>query len=240
VAEQTRKKCDVLIISPFSSQCERIGSSLQGKGFGTVQFKDKEAQPHPYLDALRILADDRKGNLGWRLVAKVMLSKDEFLQFIKKTEDGSSDCKSLLPKPIQKTVLNDLKSFNAIAQEKSPDTKDATLLLQRLGYDQERVIQEFLKICVGEPAIDTFCSPSVRKMPITVTTVQSSKGLAAEYVFITHFDERYVGKAGITDQSICNFLVALTRARKKVWLLSTSDKASPFLGWINGQKIESR
>jgi len=238
MAEQTRKRFDVLVISPYSSQCERIGSALQRKGFGAVQFKDKKVVSHPYLDALRFLAEDRKGNLGWRLVAKVMLSKDDFAQFIKKTQDGSSDCKSLLPKPTQTMVLHDLKTFNAISQGKKPATKDAISLLQRTGYDQESVVQEFVRSHIGEPPDDGLCSPSVRKIPITVTTVQSSKGLAAEYVFITNFDERYAGKGGITDQSICNFLVALTRARRKVWLLSTSDKANPLMGWIDGQRVE--
>ena len=145
-----------------------------------------------------------------------------------------------LPKSIQKTVLSDLKTFIAVIGGKPIDKKNAILLLQRLGYDQDQVIQEFVKVLIGEAEIEGSCSPSIRKMPITITTVQGSKGLAADYVFITNFDERYVGKGGVTTQSICNFLVALTRARKKVWLLSTSDKPSPFLSWIDGQKIESR
>ena len=239
VAERARRKFDVLVISPYPNQCEQIGSSLESKGFAAVYFKDKQVQSHPYIDALRILADDRKGNLGWRMIAKVMLSKDDFTKFIQKTADGVTDCKSLLPNPLKKIVLNDLKILNACGQARAPDTKEAISLLQRLGYDQERVVQEFLRIQVGGAASEGSCNPSVRKIPITLTTVQSSKGLAADYVFITHFDERYIGKSGVCDQSICNFLVALTRARKKVWLLSTADKTNPFLGWIDGQRIET-
>lgn len=238
LTEQARKKFEVLVISPYTSQCERIGGSLQAKGFGAVQCKDKEAPALPYLDALRVLAADRKGNLGWRLVAKAVLPKAEFIKFIKESADRAKDCKSLLPTSIRKNVLKDLKVFKAIVEEKNIDTKNAISLLQRFGYDEDRIIKEFLQFRIGGSLSEGSCNPSVRKMPITVTTVQSSKGLAADYVFITHFDERYVGKAGISDQSICNFLVALTRARKKVWLLSTSDKISPFLGWIAAEKIE--
>jgi hypothetical protein len=47
--------------------------------------------------------------------------------------------------------------------------------------------------------------------------LQSSKGPAAEYVFITHFDDQYFikdkNKTNISDQDICNFLVAITRDR---------------------------
>jgi ATP-dependent DNA helicase UvrD/PcrA len=240
VAERTRKKFDVLVISPFPSQCERIGSALQAKGFSAVHFKDRDSRSHPYLDALRALTDDRNGNLAWRLVAKVMLNESDFVEFIRKTEDCSKDCKSLLPSQVQRTALDDLKTFNAISDKKGSSAKDVEALLKRIGCDQESTNHDYLQFRIGEPAGEISCDPSVRKMPITVTTVQSSKGLAADYVFIAQFDERYIGKDGkITNQSICNFLVALTRARKQVWLLSTSDNASPFLRWIAAEKIES-
>ena len=54
--------------------------------------------------------------------------------------------------------------------------------------------------------------PGIRKIPIKSTTIQSSKGLAADLVFITHFDDRYFirnnDKAKISDHDICNFLVS--------------------------------
>jgi len=57
--------------------------------------------------------------------------------------------------------------------------------------------------------------PAIRKLPIKATTIQSSKGLAEDYVFITHFDDLYFikdkDKANISDHDICSFLVALTR-----------------------------
>ena len=67
--------------------------------------------------------------------------------------------------------------------------------------------------------------PGTRKTSIVLTTIQSSKGLDADYVFITHFDDQYIvrdkSKNKISDQDVCSFLVALTRAKRKVFLLST-------------------
>ena len=190
----------------FSNQCERIGGSLRAKGFTAVHFKEKGVEALPYLDALLVLADDRNGNLGWRMVAHVMLTKEDFEEFIRKTADCTNASKTLLPKLIQKTVLSDLKTLIAVIGGKPFDKKNAILLLQRLGYDQDRVIQEFVKVRIGEAESEGSCSPSIRKIPITITTVQGSKGLAADYVFITHFDERYVGKAGVTNQKYLQFL----------------------------------
>jgi superfamily I DNA/RNA helicase len=84
---------------------------------------------------------------------------------------------------------------------------------------------------------------AIRKLPIKVTTIQSSKGLAADLVVIAYFDDKYFIKhadQGITDNDVCNFLVALTRARKKVVFIST-EKADPtFLGWIDPKRIERK
>jgi superfamily I DNA/RNA helicase len=74
-------------------------------------------------------------------------------------------------------------------------------------------------------------NPGLRNIPIKVTTIQSSKGLSADVVFIANFDDRYFLRDGstITDQDICNFLVALTRTKKKAFLISTVDKKNPSL-----------
>ena len=32
---------------------------------------------------------------------------------------------------------------------------------------------------------------AIRQIPITLTTITSSKGLSADYVFITHFDDQH-------------------------------------------------
>ena len=82
----------------------------------------------------------------------------------------------------------------------------------------------------------------IRKIPIKSTTIQSSKGLSADYVFITHFDDRYFIKnnGNISDKDIRNLLVALTRAKKKVFLISSNTTKRPtFLGWINADRISA-
>jgi superfamily I DNA/RNA helicase len=83
--------------------------------------------------------------------------------------------------------------------------------------------------------------PAIRKIPIQSTTIQSSKGLAEDYVFITHFDDQYFlkDKGTIGDRDICNFLVALTRARQKVFLISSHKKEPSFLRWIARERLEA-
>ena len=85
--------------------------------------------------------------------------------------------------------------------------------------------------------------PGIKKIQIKVTTIESSKGLSADYVFITYFDDRYFikdnDKTKITEKDICKFLVALTRARKKVLLVSSDkDREPTFFKWIESNRIE--
>jgi superfamily I DNA/RNA helicase len=79
-----------------------------------------------------------------------------------------------------------------------------------------------------------------RGVPIKLTTIQGSKGLAEDYVFITSCDDQYLAKESdaITDHEICSFLVALTRARKKVFLVSSQKKDPTFLTWIAPERIQ--
>ena len=63
--------------------------------------------------------------------------------------------------------------------------------------------------------------------------------MAADIVFITHFDDRYfINDEGITDQDICNFLVAITRTRVKLFLISSLKQEPTFLKWIKKDRYE--
>jgi superfamily I DNA/RNA helicase len=69
--------------------------------------------------------------------------------------------------------------------------------------------------------------------------VAPAKGLSADYVFISHFDDQYLieNEQSLTDKEVCNFLVALTRARKKVFLISSTKAEPTFLKWIKKERI---
>jgi superfamily I DNA/RNA helicase len=85
--------------------------------------------------------------------------------------------------------------------------------------------------------------PEIRKIPVKATTIQSAKGLAADLVFITHFDNQYFlqnrDNITITDQDICNLLVSITRAKQKLFLISSNHERPTFLDWISKEKIST-
>jgi superfamily I DNA/RNA helicase len=126
---------------------------------------------------------------------------------------------------------------------KEVDEKTLDETSRKIGVDFYGMAKDFLKDEIVSSS-QRIRNPGIRKIPIKATTIESSKGLADEYVFITNFDDRHFikdkDKKKISDKDICNFLVALTRARKKVFLISTDNKNTPtFLQWINPDRIET-
>jgi len=117
-------------------------------------------------------------------------------------------------------------------------------LLNALKRDAREAAFDSLHAELSEESFNVG-DPAIRKIPIRMSTVQGSKGLAEDYVFITHFEDQYYldtdseKKKVITDQSIYKFIVALTRARKKVFLISSSPHKDPkFLEWISKERID--
>ncbi len=247
IAEEVRDKFSVLIISPTNTQCKTIVSALKDKGFNNIQFKKKKNATEPtLLDGLKLLLKEKDCNLGWRIVAKNMLNDTEFETLLKQThKDDAKKVVELIKAETKKEVKGTLTILRAVRDGKQVKEEDLANLLDKVDIDAYGMARGYLeneiKSCQPPSKSTTKANPEVRKIPITATTIQSSKGLAADYVFITHFDDKYFIKDtdnNVSDQDICNFLVALTRARRKAILISSDVQKKPaFLGWIDEKHI---
>lgn len=243
IAEHEKGNFSVLIISPTKVQIKALVLALKNKGFENIQHVEKKDDKEPsLLDGLKILLEDKQSNLGWRIVCKKILSENDFKKIITETKnDSTKNICDLIDKDNKKKIEEKVKILKLIKDEKSVDQEKLTDLLKEIDIDPTKMAVDYLKdnILAGSQKVG---NPGIRKIPIKATTIQSSKGLAAEYVFITHFDNQYFiknkDKKKISDQDICNFLVALTRAKKKVFLISSSKTEPTFLKWINDQHIE--
>jgi AAA domain len=245
IAAEVRGKFSVLIISPTNIQCRAIVAALKNKGLQNIEPVEKQGQNESnLLDALKILVEDRKSNLGWRIVSECLLAEEEFESLLRQTSaEGAKGLSDLVGVTLKKEVAEMLKVLRAIKKDKDVDKERLGKLSKRLGFDPHETIKDHLKDEIVSSS-HRFCKPSIRKIPIKATTIQSSKGLAAEYVFITHFDDRYFikdkDKTKISDRDISSFLVALTRAKRKVFLISSTQKEPTFFRWINKGRVEER
>jgi superfamily I DNA/RNA helicase len=141
----------------------------------------------------------------------------------------------------KKEIKHAIKILKAVMDDKAVSDDELDKVLGMVGILPRQIAKDILQDEIISTA-QRVGNPSIRKLPIKATTIQSSKGLAAEYVFITHFDDQYFIKSKdkkiISDQDICNFLVALTRAKKKVFLISSGKKEPTFLKWIDAGRID--
>jgi hypothetical protein len=219
--------------------------ALREKGFQNVHYTEKMESPEPSLfDGLNLLLEDESGNLGWRITAKALLQYDDFKALLMQTtgDDDPRRFMEIVPADMKKEIRRLLRILRAVRDSKRIEEDELVIKsLKQLGADPVGLAMESIRgqlTLPGELNVDF----GIRKILITVTTIASSKGLAADYVFITHFDDQYFIKSRdcghISDQDICGFLVALTRARRKVFLISSVKNKEPtFLKWISNSRI---
>lgn len=244
IAKDIKDNFTVLIISPTKKHGQLIVKALKNKGFSNIKFvekKDPKEKPN-LMDGLKILLEDKKSNLGWRIVSEFFLDQNVFNSLIKET-DKNKDIKfiELIDINIKKEVNRIIKVLRAIKSNRQVDTLELDNLLEKIGHDPYKEAKDILRHKIISDS-KKLSIPGLKKIHIKSTTIQSSKGLSADYVFITHFDNQYFvknkDKTKIADQDICNFLVALTRAKRKVFLISSKEEEPTFLTWINEERID--
>jgi len=246
IATQERGRFTALVISPTRTQCKGIASALQNKGFENIRFAEKKDDAEAaLLEGLKLLLQDSRCNLGWRIVSAALLPPDEFKELLSSTHKSKpSPISDLVSSGVRKDVGRMLKILRALRDDREIEDAEAlAVLMNRISIEPNALARQEVQVqlgCGNQPVTN----PGIRKIPITVTTIQGSKGLAADYVFISHFDDRYFvkdhDKDNISDQDVCSFLVALTRARKKVFLVSSVKEETPtFLTWIDPSRIET-
>jgi superfamily I DNA/RNA helicase len=178
-------------------------------------------------------------------VAQSILPDGDFRSLLEQTHvpDPKPFC-DIIARTHKREVAKMLRLLRALRRgDGNGDDPDVlNRLLESIGADRDQMASDLLRDELGSDSTQR-ADAAIRKVPIKATTIQSSKGLAEDYVFITHFDDLYFikdkDKANITDHDVCSFLVALTRARKRVYLISSNPRAtSTFLTWISPDRIQ--
>ena len=243
MAELSKNNFNVLIISPIKRQSQNIGEKLKKKGLQNIDIIIGDELELSFLDGLKLLIEDINDNLGWRIVSRYLLKKEEFEKLLKTSNSYiTKKIVELLIKEQKDEIKKILKVLKYIRDGKPIIKDDFDDMMIRLEIDFYGMVKEYLKNEIATTKSHVG-DPGIRKIPIKSTTIQSSKGLAADLVFITHFDDRYFikdnDKTKIADRDICNFLVAMTRTKKKLYLISTVIAEPTFLKWINKDRLET-
>jgi len=201
-------------------------------------------------------------------------NRPDYLTSIKKHLTGSLDGEMYeVVGPKEKSVIdfseeaylllsegrNTNLAWRMLMREDPPDNLDEIIkcaidgvrietLLSAEYVEKHRVLmQEFLD---REPEEEKEEEESGR-IKILLTNYLGSKGLAANHVIVVGLNnETFPSDAGnITDEEVCKFLVALTRAKKTCALVTNKeyskergyliDRPSSFISWLSASDLES-
>lgn len=246
IADEQREKFSVLIISPTRTCRNIIAAALRKSGFRAVSAPDREEDKEPTLfDGLKLLLQDESSNLGWRIILELQLPEPEFEAMLGKTSQANPPrLVDLVDKKQKAQVKATLKKLRTIRDKRKLTQAELEELLAELSIDPYPPALKRLEQEIPQLRKSWSAAAGIKDIPITCTTVESSKGLSADYVFITHFDDFYFlgqEKKKIKlpeNQTLCNFLVALTRARHRAYLISSRDEQPTYLKWIDPERIE--
>lgn len=244
IATKEKKPFEVLIIVPNvlkNIRFQQIIKSLTAAGFRNVNFSKKTDKNPNIIDALALLSKDFNSNLGWRIVAKIFLSQGEFKKILEKTEtDNTKNIQELVPEECVSRIENILNSFQKVIKNDDIKKSDLMELLTVMDYNFRQIIEEKVREDFYSTIPTSYSMRAIKNIKINITTLIGSKGLSSDYVFLTDFSDKYFYGKQLTDQSIHEFIVAMTRARKKIYLLSPDDKEATFLNWIKSSRIDKQ
>lgn len=233
------KDASVLILFPnkLKKHIPGVEKTLRSKGYRKIDTPTFKNNTLTLSDGYGLLLDDSRSKLGWRIIAKEKFKADVFAEYSKKSLADDSSFETLIDKSLKEEVKSNLVLLTKAIKTGELSADEASSLFKELGYDP---IKNTIRELRNDFNNDYTASEGYHSVPIKMTTILGSKGLTDNYTFLVKFDDKAVleDPTNITEEEVCNFLVAITRSRKKVFIYSAEDKRPTFVDWL-GPNVRS-
>jgi len=211
---------DVLVIGEGRScktTLRRVAQQLKDRGFKYVDSKyADEILPlrHDIINAYKLLAKDSSSLLGWRILNNP--SDNDRQNHLKKTKILNCLVGGT-PSEIEKIKNNDIRLLEGYIEKSGLKEEEECI-------KQDEIIHHKVFIRELKNTNPTFPRP-LCNLGITVCNILNSKGLGADIIFLIGFDQgRFPTKTKPNEGEIYQMLVAVTRAKKRIYLINTIGK----------------
>jgi superfamily I DNA/RNA helicase len=184
---------------------------LGENGWFIQEKKDKDGMVH-ILDGYKLLFSNLNSRLGWRIILDRELT---FINNLKEALAKGKELVELIDEKSRRLHLQILMALKKINNQEHISKDEKELLKNRIGLSPDDI-----KIYL-ENVIDECAQESQNNLKILCTSFEGSKGLAAQYVFILGLNQgHFPRQIPPRDIDIYRFIVALTRARKRSYVIS--------------------
>jgi superfamily I DNA/RNA helicase len=220
----------ILIITPGYLK-QTIYDGLIEKGFNVVEFelfadeRSNKVKHKTLIKNFEILSKRKTDNLALRGILSLYLGEETLKSLIVKSKQDNKKIWYCLDQKTKTQIEYDIDIYKKVRKHKDKLTPEEITRFNEL-FNLKNILSRMI---VG------FGSISKKAIEIEMTTVMSSKGLSADFVYYVGIDDQNTLDDGrnITDQKICEFLVAITRTKEKLTLISLGDSKPKILEFID-------
>ncbi len=241
IAESRAKDYPTVLVIGKKQHTDRVFALLASQGFPNLYMKTRPRHDVAAIDGYQLLRRNDRSRLGWR----ILLHFDQ--------PSGWHDW-------VREALTTGAELVDLIDHEYLEQRLAVLALLQRLrasGEDPDDDERDLLERATGLRWADIAVAIGLRERPpvedqravlnavpdapsVLFANMMTSKGLEAAHVFLVGMNEGSfpLRNARPTEIEICQLIVALTRARKSVTLLScnryggTLQRGSIFTHWL--------
>lgn len=208
------------------------------------------------LDGYKFLMKNEQSNLGWRILLECTnIPQKE--KIIRETHEGEEKLCNKLEEEFKNIHLAVVAILEKIRKGENLTTIEKDSIVNSCGY----TIEEIQKILETEDDIIAENIAEEASVSIKIATINGSKGLSANYVFIVGMNNTNsvvangsrktlagfpFDKNNPSDNEICQLIVGITRTRKKCYLISNTRfggvygiQKSVFIDWIDPSRVEN-
>lgn len=227
----------VLVVGP-GHFVRPVHEYLQEAGFAQAELREASPLDVEPLDGYRRLARDAASRLGWRILICVD-PPTGWEDAVRDSVGAGRELSDLLPDAYRRrhlwlaSLVRQLLNGDELTESEADEiTSTVRLKLEeikaKLGADEEEAIAPVRVVDPEEPTI-------------VCTTLVGAKGLSAGHVFVVGCNDGHFPRdpKAITDDEVCQLLVALSRTRTQCHLVSCGrfgavrTRPSRFLQWLS-------
>jgi len=218
-----------------------IARKLEESGFKNIELIGKGDESRyifnkPAFWAYKTLVRDPENVLAWRVLLKETNYKEKE-EIILKSSSSKKEFIDAIPEDYKKEHLKIAKTLRAVFEDSpSKIKKMSEKSISQLGSQIVAESAQEKDLLVKQIKREKGYLPRpLANLDIKIGSILKAKGLGADVVFIVGFDQDKLpmdGKA--EDSDIHQVLVAITRAKKRVYLINTRGrKVSEFVDCID-------